>query len=136
MKCPATINVIGSQNDGHDTSTVEITAAGTYETLPDGFKLTYEEYPDDNTLIKTVFTLGAQTVNINRSGSVTTNLIIEKSKHNICAYTTEIGDILIGTYGKELTLTDGGLKLEYYLDMNSSLVSRNTVEINYTLEHE
>lgn len=136
MKTNATIKVIGTQSDGTDTDKIEISSVGTFEEINNGIRLVYEEYPDVNSKIVTTLTVSGNIVQIKRKGEVETNMIVQNGKHHICHYDTSVGEIIMGTYGEELSLKDGEVHLAYTLDMNSSVVSRNKVDIKYRLEQE
>ena len=134
MKKDVKITVVGTQSAGGNTDTVEITTMGTYEKTADGLRLVYSEMLDEKTTVNTVFTVKGQLVNINRKGDYATNMMIQNGKRHHCHYRTPYGDLLMGTYGEELTVEAGRIRLEYTLDPNASLLSRNSVEISYILE--
>lgn len=73
-------------------------------------------------------------VTLMRSGDSKTHLIIENGQRNVGHYGTNVGDMLIGIYTKELDsqLDDNGgdLFFHYALDVNSSLISENEIYIN------
>ena len=72
-------------------------------------------------------------VTISRTGEVNNNLVIEQGKRHICQYQTLYGDITMGIYGdyvkNKLSLPKGSLKMQYTIDVNSSTLSKNKVDI-------
>lgn len=74
-----------------------------------------------------------KTVTLLRNNGKLGNLIIEEGKRHLCRYATEYGDIMIGINGEKVCdnlKADGILKLQYSIDVNSGLLSRNQVEIS------
>ena len=69
-----------------------------------------------------------------REGNYTSELIIEQDKRHNCYYSTPFGDFMMGIYAKRVDSnmkSDGGtLSLEYTLDFNSDLASKNQLTIN------
>ena len=61
-------------------------------------------------------------------------MVIEVGTRHNCAYSTPYGELMLGICGKTLVNeidNDGGyLKLSYTIDINSSLMSENEIEIN------
>lgn len=132
----ATIKIISTQSDGTDKNTIELALQGTYEDIGNGFRLVYMQSPEENENIKTVFTVKGSLVNINREGSYTADMVIQKGRRHICRYSTPVGEMLLGTYGEELEMRSDGLLFSYTIDVNSALLSRNKVEIKYTFNQE
>lgn len=131
MKKNAEIKVIGSQLSDGEKNTIEINTTGICEETENGIKLIYEENLDEDATVKTTFSVRGNLVNIKRTGDFESNMIIQHGKRHHCHYRTPYGDMFMGTYGEELSVKNGNIRLEYTLDLNSSLISRNTVEISY-----
>lgn len=72
-------------------------------------------------------------VTISRMGAVNNNLVIEQGKRHICQYKTPYGDITMGIYGdyvnNQLGSPDGELHMQYSIDVNMELLSKNKVDI-------
>ncbi len=132
----ALIKVVGRQRYGMDSDKIEMTVFGTVEEKDDSFVLCYDEMPEPPQ--KTVHTALTVTkdkarAELLRSGGVSSLLIIERSKRNMCNYTTDFGDILMGIYGRDIEYDfngeKGSFRIEYDIDANGALTSRNAVDI-------
>ena len=70
---------------------------------------------------------------LTRSGSVNTQLIIEKGKRHQCSYDLGFGSMIIGVSCDRIQSTlseDGGeISFGYSLDLNTALTSENQVMI-------
>ena len=75
----------------------------------------------------------AGTVSMLRFGPAPSQLVIEKGRRHICHYDTGHGAITMGIAADEivadLSERGGSLRFSYNLDINSSLFSKNTVNI-------
>ncbi len=131
MKKNAEIKVVGSQLSNGEKNTIEINTTGICEETENGIKLIYEENLDEDAAVETTFSVRGSLVNIKRTGDFESNMIIQHGKRHHCHYRTPYGDMFMGTYGEELSVKNGNIRLEYTLDLNSSLISRNAVEISY-----
>ena len=84
--------------------------------------------------IKTVLTIsGEKSITLERSGELSSKLLIEKGVRNNCFYSVPEGNLTLGIYGKEIEnkLKDlsGKIKMIYTLDADMHPISENTVEI-------
>ncbi len=125
MKQNAIIEVIGTQLVDGQSDTVELTSDGFVEINEKGMRLTYDE--GEGT---TVLTVIGESVSINRSGEDGMNMVIQKNRRRQCTYPSPMGVLLIGTFCEEMEIEENHIKLKYNLDMNSSLMSKNTLEVN------
>lgn len=70
---------------------------------------------------------------LTRTGDVHTRMIIEQGKRNSCFYSTPQGDFTIGIFGEkfkaEFNECSGEIYMSYTIDVNSGLLSKNTMEI-------
>ncbi|MBR0415067.1 MAG: DUF1934 domain-containing protein [Clostridia bacterium] len=134
MKQNATIFVKGVQSVDGERDTIELSSEGTVETTPTGLRLSYNELDESGEMIETVVTVVGETVKIDRCGANEMSMIVQKGKHRKCTYNTPMGALLIGTYGTLFLQGSHSLKLKYDLDMSAVLMSRNELEIQYTLD--
>lgn len=120
------IKLISSQSDGENREQTELISEGKYEKLPDGYKISYEEseatgYEGSTTALSV---LDGKKVIMERSGAVSSNLIVEMGKKHHCVYGTPYGDFMVGVNATSVisTLNDDGGKLDfkYVVDINSS----------------
>ena len=84
---------------------------------------------------KTTLTLdGDERVTLIRSGSTSSNLIIEKDKKHHCHYGTLYGDFMLGITAEKIesTVSDigGDIYFKYTIDINSGYVSENEIYVN------
>ena len=136
------IKVIGTQRYGNerDKDKIELTTVGTFEETENNYILRYnEELEPPLAPIKTKLTIAKDEgkVEMLRSGSYGSCLIIEHSKRNLCTYGTDYGQILMGIYGKSIE-TDckgdfGKFTFGYDIDVNGALTSQNEVTVEFKL---
>lgn len=73
-------------------------------------------------------------IHLKRSGSTSSNLIIEKGKKHHCHYGTLYGDFMVGIATDQVssTLSDAGgdLYFKYTVDINASYMSENEIFVN------
>lgn len=119
------IRVKSIQRDGNDINETEIITKGIFEKIDSGYLLKYKEtdetgYDGANTSLKI---LDGSKIELLRTGSVSSELIIEEGKKNHCHYGTPYGDMVVGVQGKrvETRLTDigGQVKASYVMDINA-----------------
>ena len=76
---------------------------------------------------------GNESAVIERTGTMSSRLVIKKGARNTCFYSTPYGEMTIGIFGEEiknnLNASGGSLKLSYSIDSNSNLISKNEVQI-------
>lgn len=125
MKQNAIITVIGTQMVDGQSDIVELTSDGFVEVNEKGMRLTYDE--GEGT---TILTIIGESVSISRSGENGMNMVIQKNRHRQCSYPSPAGALLLGTFCEEMSVEQNRIKLKYNLDMNSTLMSKNTLEVN------
>ena len=141
MNRKALIKVVGKQNFGKDRDKIELTTVGTFEETKNCFILKYDEEPDEPAdKVKTTLSVSKdeKTVQLLREGKNGSLLIIERSKRNLCNYSTDFGDILLGIYGKNIEYkcdeNSGRFSFDYDIDINGAISSLNEVEVTYKLK--
>ncbi len=64
-----------------------------------------------------------------------TRMIFEKNRRNNCLYHTDFGALTFGVFTSDIDFSGdelgGKLKLKYTLDMNSSLISANELNVEF-----
>ena len=122
---------------------IEIMTYGSFLKKGDSYYITYKEtqtigFEGCTTTIK-IATDGSR-IALLRFGKVSTQLIIERQRRNICYYETEVGPVTLGVTGDgiecDLSEPEGGTaKFSYLLDADdpTSLINRTTLEIQ--VEH-
>ena len=130
----ALIRITGTQTADGEQDVLELTTNGTLERAKDGWQLCYRETEAtgmEGTVTKLDITPGK--LNLMRTGTHPSMLILEKNRRHHCNYHTPYGTIDLGTYTSELTydLTDfgGELQFSYTLGFNGGISSAHTVHI-------
>lgn len=131
-----TFNIKGTQEiDGH-SDVMEFMSVGKYLNSQGTIVLEYDESVSLGIKgVKTKLSLNQDgVVTLERCEGKYGNLIIEEGKRHLCQYSTEYGDIMIGISGESiknnLTESGGNLSLQYSIDVNAGLLSKNKVEIS------
>lgn len=138
LKDDYTINIVGRQSyadeDGIEPGEVTLNTTGSYTERGGVRFIAYREYDEENPKISHTAVLKVEPgkVTMMRSGS-TTRLILEEGRRHLCLYDTGFGAFSVGVFTSRLdtTLTGKGGKLsvQYTLDIDSNLSSRNELEI-------
>ena len=129
------IKIKGTQGLDGDTDVIEFATAGTLEQTYDGFVLRYTEGEmlGVGTVNTTLTIIGKTKAIMERSGEMSSRLIIEQGERNNCFYNTPHGSLMIGIFGESvkssLSIFGGRVEMSYTIDSNLQTVSRNTVEI-------
>lgn len=130
----ALIKITGTQTADGEQDVIELTTNGTLQRKESGWLLTYNE-TEATGMEGTVTTLDIMPgkLNLMRSGSHPSMLILEKNRRHHCNYNTPYGTFDLGTYTSELLydLGDSGGEVEfsYTLGFNGGVSSAHTVHI-------
>lgn len=122
------IKLVSVQIDGEMRQETELLSDGTYEKTDKGYRIAYEESEATGFegSVTTLETEGSRKVTMNRTGAVSSNLIVEDGRKHHCVYGTPYGDFTVGVNATFINsdLNDEGGKLEfhYVIDVNSSYV--------------
>lgn len=122
-----------------DKTITELNTAGTLRKLKSGgFELKYEESEATGFSGSTTSLTfqGSKIVNLKRTGSAPSDLILEKDKKHHCHYGTPYGDFMMGIFThfiyNDVNEDGGELYMKYTVDINSSYVSDNEIYIKIT----
>lgn len=129
------ISIKSTQGLGDDTNSIEFTTLGQIAEKNGKIYLFYNEgenFESDN--VKTTIKIDSEnTVSLKRSGDVQSRLQIQKGKRINCFYSIPQGELVLGIYGEnvinELSTSGGRLIMNYTVDVENDLISRNCVEI-------
>lgn len=130
----ALIKIIGTQTADGEQDVIELTTNGTLEKTKDGWTLCYNE-TEATGMAGTVTTLEMSPgrLNLMRSGSHPSMLILEKNQRHHCNYHTPYGTIDLGTYASELEYRlnecGGEILFSYTLGFNGGISSAHTIHI-------
>ena len=128
------IKIRGTQGSSRDSETIEFTTEGVMRKDGNDYILSYSEGEIiGGAHIKTRLTAKGNSVILERTGDLSSKLIIEKGIRNSCFYSVPQGELTLGIYGTKIDnrLTDKGGKLEmtYTVDTNLQPLSENSVDI-------
>ena len=130
------IDIKGIQNvDGEDDIT-ELTTVGKMDVIAGKTYLRYEDRTGDSDEgISCLIKLDPKddSIIMQRSGSFNSRMYIKKGQRHICHYETPAGTFTMGIFGEntDIKMGDEGGRvfMSYTIDINHSLMSRNSVEI-------
>lgn len=130
----AIIKITGTQSADGETDVIELTTNGTLEHSDDGWVLCYNETEAtgmEGTVTRLELSPGR--LNLMRSGTHPSMLVLEKNRRHHCNYNTPYGTIDLGTYTSELAYklneNGGELLFSYTLGFNGGISSAHTVHI-------
>lgn len=130
----AWIHISGTQTVDDEDDVVELTTTGTLESTESGWKLCYNETEAtgmENSV--THLEIAPGKINITRTGTHPSMLVLEKNRRHHCTYQTPYGAIDLGTYASELdydlTEIGGELHFSYTLGFNGGISSAHAVHI-------
>ncbi len=130
----ALIKIIGTQTADGEQDIIELTTTGTLEKTEEGWKLCYHE-TEATGMEGTVTTLEMSPgkLNLIRTGSHPSMLVLEKNQRHHCNYHTPYGTIDLGTYASELEYRlsecGGEILFSYTLGFNGGISSAHTIHI-------
>lgn len=129
------IDIKGIQGIDGDNDVIELSTLGTLSEKDGKFLITYEENKTvKNESVKTLVKTEDNKVTMIRSGALDSRLVIEKGRRNTCFYSVPQGELALGIFGEEikndLDKNGGKLTMSYTIDIENSLISKNTVEIH------
>ena len=136
MKKEVLLNIKGVQGIDDDKETIEFSTVGSMETDLTGTHFYYDESQILKAgSIKTALNiLNDGSVILERSGDITTRLVLEKQKRNSCHYNTPFGEMMIGIYCNclevDLNGATGRVFMDYSIDSNFREISKKEVTIN------
>ncbi len=130
------IDIRGTQGIDGESDVIELSTVGTLCEKDGKYLISYEEnetLKTDNvkTLVKTE---GNSKITMIRSGGIDSRLVIEKGRRNTCFYSIPQGELVLGIFGETIENTlganGGRVRMSYTIDIENSVLSRNTVEIS------
>ena len=129
------ITIKGTQQyPEQEPDVTSFTTGGTLSFQDNAIKLEYNESELIGAKnVSTKITVKGDTVVLERSGGMESQLIIEKGRRHSCLYTSPQGDFVIGIFGESLLTDfsgkDGKIFMSYTIDIYSGLLSKNIMEI-------
>ncbi|MBO5448870.1 MAG: DUF1934 domain-containing protein [Ruminococcus sp.] len=125
-KKDVSIKLVSRQSDGQSKEETEIFSKGFFEKTENGYKISYEESEATGFegSVTTLETFGSDKIVMDRTGAVTSNLVIERDTKHHCVYGTPYGSFTVGVNTKDIVcrLDDcgGTVDFHYVIDVNSS----------------
>lgn len=127
------INIKGTQGLGDDSDVIEFSTEGKLDKKSGEYFLYYREGETfgEKSVKTKVSVLKDGSVTIERTGSISSKLLVKDGVRNSCFYSSPQGELVIGIFGEKVEndLENGRLYMSYAIDSNLVTVSRNTVEI-------
>lgn len=129
------IGIKSTQGLEDNENVIELTTEGKLSKKGGDFFLSYDESEMlGEKSVKTVLQIKDNgTVVLERTGGMSSRLVVQEGVRNNCFYSTPHGDMMIGIFGEylksSLSDTGGGLTLCYSIDSNLQTISKNKVEI-------
>lgn len=119
-----------------ETDKIEFVTEGSLFEKGGKYYLKYTEMIDKETSpSKTTMKIEDNKVTILRYGEVNTQMVLECGKKHMNYYETPCGSLLVGVVADTMSVDVGGasgcIKLNYDVEINNSLSSRNNVILTY-----
>lgn len=130
----ALIKIIGTQTADGEQDVIELTTNGTLNKTQDGWNLCYNETEATGMEgTATTLEMSPGKLNLIRTGSHPSMLVLEKNRRHHCNYHTPYGTIDLGTYASELEYRlsecGGEILFSYTLGFNGGISSAHTIHI-------
>ena len=130
------ITVIGKQTVDGESDKIEVITAGDMTRADGKITITYPEYTEETPARQsdTTVTLDGRILSIDRTGEMSSHLILEKGVRHECLYSTPMGQMFIGIFTDEIHADldehGGEIRAAYQLDFNRVVVSYNEFYIS------
>lgn len=132
------IKLVSTQYDGYDKEETEILTDGEYTVTDTGYTISYEESAATGFegSVTTLEVSGGSKVVMERSGEVSSNLIMELGEKHHCVYGTPYGVFEVGVDARriepKLDENGGKLFIHYVIDVNSGYVGDFEISVEVT----
>lgn len=131
------IDIKTQQTVDDQTDEIEFTTDGRFGFKEGSFFISYDEsklLDVEGEVKTTVYVKPDNSVVLQRKGAYSSKMVIEKGVRNSCFYVTPHGDLSLGVFGEKVitALSDNGgnIRMNYTIDSNLQLLSRNEVNIS------
>ena len=129
------LHINGSQLQGEDSDSIELTTQGELQYGDNGCTLVYEETEGEGESIRTEICVADRVITMQKKGAVDAQFIFELGKTFITSYKTPFGDLDVSLLP---TLVDakverdqGKIELEYVLNIAGAEIV-NRLHLSYT----
>lgn len=139
MKEDYLVTIVTRQEIEGERDLLEVTTHGHLEGEGDSYTLIYTEQEEDGTESTTKLQVEKEKlITVNREGSISTYMMIEKEARNLSHHVTPYGSISMGVCGKEIIsqmTPDGGkLRFSYATDIEKQPLG--TIEFDITVKRK
>ena len=131
------ISIKTEQTVGDSTDTIEFTTDGRFGIKDGSYFISYEEsklLEVDGDVKTTLYIKSDNSVVMQRNGAYSSRMVIEKGVRNNCFYVTPMGELSLGIFGEmvktKFSENGGSIDMNYTIDTNLQLLSRNSVNIS------
>ncbi len=131
------INIKTEQTVGDSTDNIEFTTDGRFGIKDGSYFISYEEsnlLEVEGEIKTTIYIKPDNSVIMQRNGAYSSRMVIEKGVRNNCFYVTPMGELSLGIFGEKVKTAfsekGGSITMNYTIDTNLQLLSRNSVNIS------
>lgn len=129
------ISIVGETNVDGECDKTEMVTEGDYVFRAGKYLLRYRErLIEDGEECSTIIKCDGQKVTMTRTGSANTQMIFENGKRHVSLYETPLGsfsvNILTDSLNVDVGEAGGEIKIDYALDINSSMRTQNRLHLN------
>lgn len=131
------IDIKTEQTANGSTDTIEFTTDGRFGIKDGSYFISYDEshiLEVEGEVKTTVLIKPNNSVVMQRHGAYNSRMVIEKGVRSNCFYVTPMGELTLGIFGEKvqsrLSENGGSVSMNYTIDTNLQLISRNKVNIS------
>ncbi|MEG0766180.1 MAG: DUF1934 domain-containing protein, partial [Clostridia bacterium] len=122
------------QDEGGEEEKIRLMTTGKLFSIPDGFRIEYEETsPDSVQGCQVTMELYAQRVVMQREGELVTHMVFEKNQRFAGEYQTPFGTLEMGIYATDvqihMTENGGNVRLSYQLDLQGQYSAMHWLDV-------
>lgn len=131
-KYPVKLHVTGTKTCNNDSTVNDFFVDGKLRCSGDSICIEYAE-PCENSVngINTVVSYNGEILNLSYEGM--RSLIVEKDSRHICHMLTPLGNVMVGVSGGRIDVKKSrrrvDMEIDYAIDINTVLFSRNNIKI-------
>ncbi len=129
------IAIVGETSVDGECDKTEMVTEGEYVFRAGNHMLRYKErLAEDGEECSTIIKCDGKKVTMTRTGAANTQMIFENGKRHMSLYETPLGsfsvNILTDSVNVDVGETGGEIKINYALDINSSMRTQNRLQLN------
>lgn len=128
------VTVLGEQEVDGQTIETKVAVPCRFEVKGKFGLISYDEHIEMEKVSSKIKIYGPKSIIIAREGRQSAKLKLEEGEHHVCTYGTEFGALRLGVFTHKINcnMSQNGcsIQLEYSLDTNDVILSKNKVIIN------